>query len=69
MIPRRFEPLSCSLSRLRANIKMSNFERKYSPGYRHMICTGKTTPRSKKGVFPFRNEITSLYSHDSNYNK
>ena len=30
--PRRFEPLSCSLERLRASMKMSNFESQYSPG-------------------------------------
>ena len=41
-VPRRFEPLSCSFKRLCASIKMSNFERKYSPGSRHMICIGKT---------------------------
>ena len=41
-IPRRFEPLSCSLTGLRARMTMSDFERKYSPGYRHMICLQKT---------------------------
>ena len=29
---------------------MSNFERKYSPGYRHMICTGQTKSTSEKGL-------------------
>ena len=36
-IPRRFEPLSCSLKRLRASKKMSNFERKCSPGFHHVL--------------------------------
>lgn len=40
--PRRFEPSSCSLKRQRARMKTSNFERKYSPWYRDMICTGNT---------------------------
>ena len=35
-IPGSFEPLSCSLKRLRASMKMSKVERKYSLGYRHM---------------------------------
>ena len=50
-ILRRFEPLSCSLKRLHASMKMFNFERKYSPGYRYMICIGKTKSTSKKGQF------------------
>ena len=29
---------------------MSNFERKYSPGYRRMICIGKTKSTSQKGL-------------------
>ena len=32
-------------------MKMPNFERKYSPGYRHMICIGKTKSTSGKGLF------------------
>ena len=49
-IPRRFEPLACSLERLRASMKISNFERKCSPGNRHMICIGKTKSTSEKGL-------------------
>jgi len=33
--------------RLRAIMKMSNFERKYSSGYRHMISLGKTNRLAK----------------------
>ena len=29
-------------------MKMSNFERKHSPGHRHMICIGKTESTSEK---------------------
>ena len=47
-IPRRFEVLLCSLKRPRTNMKMSNFQRKYSPGYRHMTCIGKT----KRAICP-----------------
>ena len=32
-------------------MKMSNFDRKYSPGNRHMICIGKTKTTSEKGLF------------------
>ena len=53
-IPRGFEPLSCSLERPRASMKMSNFERKYSPGYRHMISIVKTKSRSEKGLLASR---------------
>ena len=42
--------LLISLSRLRASMKMSNFERKYSPEYRHIICIGKTKSTSEKGL-------------------
>ena len=42
--------LLISLSRLRASMKMSNFEIKYSPEYRHMICIGKTKSTSEKGL-------------------
>ena len=50
-IPSRFEPLSsCSLKRLRASMKMANFEGQYSPGYRHMISVGKTKSTSEKGL-------------------
>ena len=31
-------------------MKMSNFERKYCPGYCHVICTGKTKSTSEKSV-------------------
>ena len=44
----RFEPSSCSLKRLRASMKISNFERKYSPEYCHMICIGKTKATNEK---------------------
>ena len=30
---------------------MTNFERKYSPGYCHMICIGKTKSTSEEGLF------------------
>ena len=61
-IPRRFEPLSCSLERLRASMKMSNFERKCSPEYRHVICIGKTKSTSQKGLL----EKTSLLWNTKN---
>ena len=35
--------------RSRAPMKMSNFERKYSPGHPHI---GKTKSTSEKGLFP-----------------
>ena len=54
-IPRRFEPLSCSLTGLRASMTMSDFERKYSLGYRHMICL-----RKQKG-------LTVVMLHDAGY--
>ena len=46
-------PLSFSLKRLRARMKMPTFERKYSPGYLQMICVGKTKLTSEKGLFRF----------------
>ena len=46
-----FEPLSCSLKQRRASMKMSNYESKYSPGYRHMICIGKAKSSNEKGLF------------------
>ena len=49
-IPRRFEPLSCSLKRLRASMEMSNFERKYSLVYLRIISIGKTKPTSEKDL-------------------
>ena len=52
-IPRRFEPLSCSLIRLPASMKMSNFERKYPPGYHPMICNGKAKTTSEKALLQF----------------
>ena len=48
-IPWTFEPLSCSLKR-RASMKIPNFKRKYSPGYRHMIFIGKTKSTSEEGL-------------------
>ena len=50
-IPWRVESLSCSLERLFESMKMSNFERKYSPGYCNMICCWKTKSTSKQGLF------------------
>lgn len=44
-IPRRFEPLSCSLKSLRASLKMSD-----SPDYRHMTCIGKIKLTSGKDL-------------------
>lgn len=37
-------------------MKMSNFERKYPPGYRRKICIGKTKSTNEKGLlkFPFK---------------
>ena len=49
-IPRRIEPLSFSLKRLRASMKMSNFQRKYAPEYRHMTSIRKTKSTSEKGL-------------------
>ena len=31
-------------------MKMSKFDRKYSPGYRHIICIGKTKSIGEKGL-------------------
>ena len=42
--------MACSLERLRASMKMSNFERKCSPGNRHMVFIGKTKSTSEKGL-------------------
>ena len=51
-IPKSFELLLCqSLKRPHASMKMSNFERKYSPGYRHKICIGKRKSTSEKGLY------------------
>ena len=47
-IPRRLELMLCSIKRPRACMKMSNFQRRYSPGYRHMTCIGKTKSTSGK---------------------
>ena len=49
-IPGRSALLLCSLKRPRASMKMFNFERDYSPEYRHVICIEKTTPTSEKGL-------------------
>ena len=46
----RFESLSCLSKRLRASREISNFERKYSPVYCHMICITKTELTSAKGL-------------------
>ena len=40
-------------------MKLSNFERKYSPGYRHMICIGKTKSTSEKGVLCLEYQVFS----------
>ena len=64
----RFEPLSCvSSKRLRASIKMSNLERKYSPVYRHIICIGKTKSTGEKGllsefVFEIKNRLKDNFA-------
>ena len=49
-IPKRFEPFSCSFKRQCANMEMSNFDSKHSPGNRHMICIKKTKFTSEKGL-------------------
>jgi len=49
-IPRRLELLLCSFKRRCAIMKMSIFEIKYPPGYRYVICIGKTTSASEKGL-------------------
>ena len=67
-IPRTFEPLSCSLTRLCASVKMPHFVRKYSPGYRShdLYWENKMAKRKRcmKGssenvffCFPFRNIV------------
>ena len=57
-VPRRFELLSCSLKRPCASMKMSNFERKYSSGFRHMICFGKTKIGKQKRPNPVETSLT-----------
>ena len=47
-IRRRFEPLSCSLEKLRASMKMPNLGRIYSRGPGHMISNGETTSTNEK---------------------
>ena len=42
---------------LRVSIKMPSFERKYSPGYLHMISIGKTKSTSEKGLLTERIKI------------
>ena len=49
-VPSGFGPLSCSLKRPRASRKMSSFARKYSLGYRHMICVERTKSTSEKSL-------------------
>ena len=49
-IPRKFHLLLCSLKGPRARRQMSNIRIKYSPGYSHMICIGKTKSTSEKGL-------------------
>ena len=45
-------------------MKISNFGRKYSPGYRHMICIGKTKSTSAKGLLKWRKQGAVTYSKD-----
>ena len=40
-----------NLKRLHASMKMSHCERKYSPGYCHIVCTWKTTYQQMKKVY------------------
>ena len=47
-IPRRLDALSCSLKRLHASMERPNFERKCSPGNRHIILGAEST--SEKGL-------------------
>ena len=67
-IPGRFQPSSCSLKRLHASTKISNVERKYCAGYRHMICIGKTKSwTSEKGllsefVFKIKNGLRANFA-------
>ena len=67
-IPTRFQPSSCSLKRLHASTKISNVERKYCAGYRHMICIGKTKSwTSEKGllsefVFKIKNGLRANFA-------
>ena len=50
MILRRFDPLSCSLKRVRASMNMFERQRIKSPEYHRMICIGKTKCTSEKGL-------------------
>ena len=51
------------------SMKMTHFERKYSPWYRHMICIGENKIDSEKGVletlclFPEPTMQTASHSH------
>ena len=68
--PRRFEPLSWLLKRLRASMKMSNFERKYSPRY-HMICIGKTKSINEKVCYQYsssKNSTAKVYGNEFKIN-
>ena len=58
----RFEPLSCFLKRLPESIKVSNFERKYSPGYRHMIRIGKITTSEKNWLSSLLCGLVAVFS-------
>ena len=68
-IPRRFQPLPCSFKKMRASMKMSNFEREHSPWYRCMMCIGESKIDSEKGVleslclFPQPTMQTASHSH------
>lgn len=44
-----------------ASMKMFNFERKYSPWSRHMICTGKTKLTYEKCLLPSDIEVLLLF--------
>jgi len=59
-ILRRFEPLLFSWKRpVCASIKMCNFERRYSPGYCHVTCIGKTKSMSEKDLLACPDDITN----------
>ena len=51
MILRRFDSLSCSLTRVDASMNMSARQRIKSPEYHHMICIGETKCTSENGLF------------------
>ena len=54
-------------------MRMSNFERKYSPGYRHMICIGKTKSTNEKVCFEnqyssSKNSTAKVYGNEFKIN-